>query len=83
MSAEVTTAFLVVRDKDGFFSALTDLTTDVALERPATIQDIKFACYELLEAITQNSVSNAVMAKLAEIGQSAPQTGEDSPVKEQ
>lgn len=45
------TVFLVIKDKDGSFKVITDISQKIELSRPATMQDIKQGCLEIVKSI--------------------------------
>lgn len=58
--SKIETAFLVYKDENGAFTAVTDIEVDVAQERQATRQDVKLACISLLETISQQDMAQIV-----------------------
>ena len=74
-----TTAFIIVKDADGFYTALTDLTVDINPDNTATLQDVKIACIEILNSINQQEVIASVMSQLLK---PTPAATEEEPVEE-
>ena len=58
------TAFIIVKELDGSFRATTDLTSAFFVARDATRADIRQACRDLSEAISQDELSERVVARL-------------------
>ena len=61
------TAVLIIKEPDGSFKAMNDLTVELELDYTATRQDIKTACQEVLDAINRDAVSETVLAKLSSL----------------
>ena len=59
------TVFFVVKNTDGSFRALTDVSTKIELARPANLNDIRFGCGELVRAIDARQTADTVVALLA------------------
>jgi hypothetical protein len=59
------TVFFVVKNTDGSFRALTDVSTKIKLARPANLNDIRFGCGELVRAIDARQTADTVVALLA------------------
>jgi hypothetical protein len=58
------TAFLVYKDVDGDYTAVTDVLDATDKERQATLQDVKAACFALLDTIRQQEISQKVVEAL-------------------
>ena len=58
------TAFIIVKELDGSFRATTDLASAFLVARDANRADIRQACRELSEAISQDELAERVMARL-------------------
>jgi len=50
-SIKADTVFFVVKDKDGSFKIMTDISQKIELSRPATIQDIRQGCLEITRSL--------------------------------
>lgn len=66
-AVEVETVFFVVKDKDGFFKVITDISKKLKLDRHANIADIRLGCQEISRAMdirqTAETVVNLLNAK--------------------
>ena len=79
---EAVTAFLVVKDESGFYTALTNLDTKVNVQGVATLQDIKAACFEIIDSINQQTIAAAVVSKLVQLNNPQPEAPVSEPVDE-
>jgi hypothetical protein len=61
---EAETVFLVVKDKNGLFRALTDVTTKINAERSASLLDIRNACRDIASSIQTHETAQVVVALL-------------------
>lgn len=68
-AVEVETVFFVVKDKDGFFKVITDISKKLKLDRQANLADIRLGCQEISRAMdirqTAETVVNLLNAKPA------------------
>jgi len=58
------TVFLVVKDKNGLFRAITDVSTKISADRPATLIDIRNACRDISSSIQTHEIAQVVVARL-------------------
>jgi hypothetical protein len=60
---KVETLFFIVKDLDGSYKAITDISKKIELSRSATIQDIRTGCQDIVRAIDirQSSETTALM----------------------
>jgi hypothetical protein len=68
---EAVTAFIIVKDDKGFYTAITDLATEINIEDVATLQDIKTACTEILDSINQQTIAASVVSQLIQLNRPA------------
>lgn len=61
---EAETVFLVVKDKNGLFRALTDVTTKINADRSASLLDIRNACRDIASSIQTHETAQVVVALL-------------------
>jgi len=61
---EAETVFLVVKEKNGLFRALTDVTTKINADRSASLVDIRTACRDIAAAIQTHETAQVVVALL-------------------
>lgn len=61
---EAETVFLVVKDKNGLFRALTDVTTKINADRSASLIDIRNACRDIASSIQTHETAQVVVALL-------------------
>jgi 2-keto-3-deoxy-L-rhamnonate aldolase RhmA len=64
---EVITAFIISVNKDGTFTASVDLSADLAVERKATVQDIKIAVNEIVDSIRATEAARATVSLINSI----------------
>jgi hypothetical protein len=57
---KVETAFLVYKEVNGGYVAVTDIEVDATQDRKATKQDVKMACMDLLDAIKTQAMIEAL-----------------------
>jgi hypothetical protein len=67
---EAETVFLVVKDKNGLFRALTDVTTKINADRSASLIDIRNACRDIASSIQTHETAQVVVALLNKQGSS-------------
>jgi hypothetical protein len=60
------TAFIIVKEWDGGWRVITDLSSTFSVARDADKADVKFGTGELSRFIEKDELSNMVIAKLAE-----------------
>ena len=61
---EVETVFFVIKDKDGFFKVVTDISKKLKLDRQASITDIRLGCQEISRAMDIRQTAETVVALL-------------------
>jgi hypothetical protein len=62
--AQAETAFIVIRRLDGSFYVTDDLSTNITVERVATIGDIKAGCRELADRIHMLELTDNIITAL-------------------
>jgi hypothetical protein len=60
------TAFIVMRSKDGSWTATSDLEASFEVEQPANHVAVRQGCSEILDVLHKNGVVSAVLAALEE-----------------
>lgn len=65
------TVFLVVKDKNGLFRALTDVSTKISADRSASLIDIRNACRDIASSIQTHEIAQVVVANLKAQDQSS------------
>lgn len=58
------TVFLVVKDKNGLFRALTDVSTKISADRTANLIDIRNACRDIASSIQVHETAQVVVAAI-------------------
>jgi len=61
---EVETVFFVIKDKDGFFKVVTDISKKLKLDRQANITDIRLGCQEISRAMDIRQAAETVVSLL-------------------
>lgn len=61
---EVETVFFVIKDKDGFFKVVTDISKKLKLDRQASINDIRMGCQEISRAMDIRQTAETVVSIL-------------------
>jgi hypothetical protein len=75
----VETAFIVLRNKEGFWQATTDLTTPFDAERTANATDIRIGCSEMITVVNHNELLNSILSTLTQVAMQAGGEAETSP----
>lgn len=63
---KVDTAFIMVKDVNGTYTAFTDVTIPLEIANTPTRQDIKTACLEILDSIRRDDIVMSIMAQIAQ-----------------
>jgi len=63
-AVEVETVFFVIKDKDGFFKVVTDISKKLKLDRQANITDIRLGCQEISRAMDIRQAAETVVSLL-------------------
>ena len=63
-AVEVETVFFVVKDKDGFFKVITDISKKLKLDRHANLTDIRLGCQEISRAMDIRQTAETVVSLL-------------------
>lgn len=58
------TAFIIIQAESGNYYALNTLDTQIEVEAPATLHDMKIGCQEIRDAIYRNDIVDSVKAAL-------------------
>jgi hypothetical protein len=61
---EAETVFLIVKEKNGLFRAITDISTKISAERSASLIDIRNACRDIASSIQTHETAQVVVALL-------------------
>jgi hypothetical protein len=61
---EVETVFFVIKDKDGFFKVVTDISKKLKLDRQANINDIRLGCQEISRIMDIRQTAETVVSLL-------------------
>jgi hypothetical protein len=61
---EVQTVFFVIKDKDGFFKVVTDISKKLKLDRQANINDIRLGCQEISRIMDIRQTAETVVSLL-------------------
>lgn len=61
---EVETVFFVIKDKDGFFKVVTDISKKLKLDRQASINDIRLGCQEISRIMDIRQTAETVVSLL-------------------
>ena len=61
---EVETVFFVIKDKDGFFKVVTDISKKLKLDRQANINDIRLGCQEISRIMEIRQTAETVVSLL-------------------
>lgn len=59
------TVFFVIKNPNGSFKAITDVSQKIELARPANLQDIRLGCHEIGRALDARQTADTVIALLA------------------
>ena len=61
---EVQTVFFVIKDKDGFFKVVTDISKKLKIDRQANINDIRLGCQEISRIMDIRQTAETVVSLL-------------------
>lgn len=61
---EVETVFFVIKEKDGFFKVVTDISKKLKLDRQANINDIRLGCQEISRIMDIRQTAETVVSLL-------------------
>ena len=61
---EVETVFFVIKDKDGSFKVVTDISKKLKLDRQANINDIRLGCQEISRIMDIRQTAETVVSLL-------------------
>ncbi len=63
-AVEVETVFFVIKDKDGSFKVVTDISKKLKLDRQASINDIRLGCQEISRIMDIRQTAETVVSLL-------------------